>query len=240
MFFMKEPPLNAKYWKSSFAAERLAQVCQSAVRAALLPYSSRMGKRLVAALQYACLGTGALLVSLVAMARFDAEAGRQAGVAAFAAAQAPDQSLWAQGRVRGYQESLALVTDAPVAILRVPDLGLEVPVYATASELHLNRGAALIAGMGLPDKGGNLGIAGHRDGFFRVLKDVKPGQKILVETRLGTHTYRVASTAVVDPTDLAPLADTVDPTITLVTCYPFYYVGAAPQRFIVRGDYDWT
>jgi sortase A len=192
-------------------------------------------------LQHACLFTGALLVSVVAVARLDAEGGRQTAIEKFQAAPLqPDQSLWAPGRVRDWQASLALVTETPVAILRIPDLGLEVPVYESASELHLNRGAGLIAGMGLPDKGGNLGIAGHRDGYFRVLKDAAPGQKIVLETRLGTHTYRVDTTAVVDPADLAPLADTVDPTITLVTCYPFWFLGHAPQRFIVRGSYEWT
>ena len=133
-----------------------------------------------------------------------------------------------------------LVTEAPVAILRVPDLHLEVPVFATDSELHLNRGAGLIAGMGDPDKGGNVGIAGHRDGFFRALKDVKPGQLIEIETRARTHRYRVVSTEIVDPKDVHVLEDTLDPTVTIVTCYPFYFLGSAPQRFIVRGAYEWT
>ena len=137
------------------------------------------------------------------------------------------------------EASLALVTEAPVAILRVPDLHLEVPVFATDSELHLNRGAGLIAGMGDPDKGGNVGIAGHRDGFFRALKDVKPGQLIEIETRARTHRYRVVSTEIVDPKDVHVLEDTLDPTVT-VTCYPFYFLGSAPQRFIVRGAYEWT
>ena len=132
------------------------------------------------------------------------------------------------------------VTEEPIAILRIPDLGLEVPVYASASELYLNRGAGLIEGMGLPDKGGNLGIAGHRDGFFRVLKDVVPGQRIEIETQKRKHSYRVVSTEVVDPSELRVLADTLDPTVTLVTCYPFYFLGSAPQRFIVRGQYEWS
>jgi LPXTG-site transpeptidase (sortase) family protein len=200
-----------------------------------------MTERLLAALQYGCLGVGALLVSMVALARLDGEAGRQSDVEVFArAAAAPDQSLWSPERIRDYESSLPVVTDMPLAILRIPDLALEVPVYATASELHLNRGAGLIAGMGLPDKGGNLGIAGHRDGFFRVLKDIRPGQRIEVETKNRRHRYRVVSTEVVDPTDLRLLADTVDPTITLVTCYPFYFLGSAPQRFVVRGAYDWS
>jgi LPXTG-site transpeptidase (sortase) family protein len=198
-------------------------------------------KRLLAALQYVCFGAGALLVSVVALARLDAEAGREAGIERFAReAAAPDQALWAPERIKDYEASLALVTEAPLAVLRMPDLGLEVPVYATDSELHLNRGAGLIAGMGRPDKGGNLGIAGHRDGFFRVLKDARPGQRIEVETRLRRHVYRVVATEVVDPTALHVLADTADPTVTLVTCYPFYFLGHAPQRFIVRGSYEWT
>jgi LPXTG-site transpeptidase (sortase) family protein len=200
-----------------------------------------MTGRILAALQYGCLGAGIALVSFAALARLDREAGRVAAIEAFTTAPAaPDQSLWSAERVRGYETSLVAVTEPPLAILRMPALGLEVPVYATDSELHLNRGAGLIAGMGLPDKGGNLGIAGHRDGFFRVLKDAAPGQKIEVVTKSRTHVFRVESTQVVDASDLRPLADTLDPTVTLVTCYPFYYVGHAPQRFIVRGTYVWT
>jgi sortase A len=200
-----------------------------------------MRERFLAALQYACLGAGALLVSMVALARLDGEAGRLSAIEAFeASVPAPDQSLWSPERIRDYTASLAAVKDAPLAILRIADLGLEVPVYATDSELHLNRGAGLIAGMGLPDKGGNLGIAGHRDGFFRVLKDAAPGQKIEIVTRNRTHVFRVVSTEVVDATDLRPLADTLEPTVTLVTCYPFYFMGHAPRRFIVRGAYEWT
>lgn len=204
-------------------------------------YSPCMRERIVPAVQFACLGVGTLLVSVVALARLDGELGRQSAIADFAqSTRAPDQSLWSPERIRDYQASLGLVAEAPLAILRIPDLGLEVPVYVSDSELHLNRGAGLIAGMGLPDTGGNVGIAGHRDGYFRVLKDVQPGQRIEVETRLRRHVYRVTSTEVVDPDALHVLADSELPTLTLVTCYPFYFMGHAPQRFIVRGAYEWT
>lgn len=200
-----------------------------------------MNRRLAILLQYGCLAVGALLVSLVAWARLDGEAGRQAAIETFHSVPgSPDQTLWSPERIRGYQESLAVVTETPVAILRVPELHLEVPVYAGDSELYLNRGAGLIAGMGDPDKGGNVGIAGHRDGYFRVLKDVKPGQLIEIETRARTHRYRVVSADVVEQKDVHVLSDSVDPTVTLVTCYPFYFIGSAPQRFIVRGEYVWT
>ena len=202
-----------------------------------------MRERIVKVAQWACLGVGTLLVSMVALARLDGEAGQAGGDCGICVLERrpPDQSLWSPERMRDYQASLGLVTESPLAILRIPDLGLEVPVYATDSELHLNRGAGLIAGMGLPDTGGNVGIAGHRDGFFRVLKDVKPGQRIEIETRLRTSSStgscpRKSSMQ----SALHVLADSAMPTVTLVTCYPFYFLGHAPQRFIVRGTYEWT
>jgi sortase (surface protein transpeptidase) len=73
-----------------------------------------------------------------------------------------------------------------------------------------------------------------------VLKDAAPGQRIEIVTKSRTHVFRVASTEVVEATDLRPLADSLDPTVTLVTCFPFYFIGHAPQRFIVRGTYDWN
>ena len=125
-------------------------------------------------------------------------------------------------------------------MLRIPSLNLEVPVFEHDDELSLNRGAGLIAGMGLPDRGGNVGIAGHRDGYFRVLKDIKVGDLIEIRTRIKLHRYRVTSIDIVDETDNRRLADTELPAVTLVTCYPFYFLGNAPQRFIVAGSYEWS
>ena len=93
--------------------------------------------------------------------------------------------------------------------------------------------------MGTPDTGGNVGIAGHRDGFFRVLKDIKVGDVIEVRTRIKMHRYRVTSIDIVDKTDKRLLADTDEPGVTLVTCYPFYFLGNAPQRYIVAATYVW-
>ena len=110
------------------------------------------------------------------------------------------------------------------------------PVFEGDDEISLNRGAGLIAGMGLPDQGGNIGIAGHRDGYFRALKDIKVGDLIEIRTRIKMHRYRVTSIDIVDKADNRLLADTELPVVTLVTCYPFYFVGSAPQRYIVAGD----
>lgn len=125
----------------------------------------------------------------------------------------------------------------PRAVLRVPSLRLEVPVYAGTSTGVLNRGAGLIEGTALPGSDdGNIGIAAHRDSFFRSLQDVRPGAQLYIDTVQSTRRYRVTSISVVAPQDVAVLADTVGPSVTLVTCYPFHFVGAAPQRFIVRAE----
>jgi len=182
---------------------------------------------------------GALLCSLFALAQADSALGSTNAIEEFAASlNPPDQTLWAAGRVRDYQAAQQSPMKA-VAVLTIPTLKLEVPVFEHDDELSLNRGAGLVAGMGTPDTGGNVGIAGHRDGFFRVLKDIKVGDLIEVRTKIKMHRYRVTSIDIVEKTDKRLLADTDMPGVTLVTCYPFYYLGNAPQRFIVAATYEW-
>lgn len=125
----------------------------------------------------------------------------------------------------------------PRAVLRIPSLALEVPVYAGTSTGVLNRGAGLIEGTAGPgSEDGNIGIAAHRDTFFRSLQGIRPGAQLYIDTVQTTRRYRVTSISVVAPQDVAVLADTGRPSVTLVTCYPFHYVGAAAQRFIVRAE----
>jgi sortase A len=125
-------------------------------------------------------------------------------------------------------------------ILAIPSLGLRTPLYSDTSEVNLNRGAGLIAGMSAPGQGGNLGVASHRDGIFRPLENVQVGAAIEVRTASFHYVYRVTSISVVDRTDVALLRRTDEPVITLVTCYPFRFVGPAPRRFVVRGQLDST
>jgi len=146
----------------------------------------------------------------------------------------PDQTLWSEKRIHEYQQSLALVQDRPEAVLKIDTLDIEVPVYNGTDDLILNRGLGRIIGTARFDQPGNLGLAGHRDGFFRGLKDIEIGDEILLHTDQGTTQYRVDSIVIVEPTDVSVLAPTEKPTLTLVTCYPFYFVGSAPQRFIVK------
>jgi sortase A len=152
--------------------------------------------------------------------------------------QQVDTTLWDSGRIEEYQESLSHDMDPPLAILKVPSLDLEVPVLAGTSELVLNRGVGHIDGTSLPGEAGNVGIAGHRDGYFRGFKDIAEGDLIELETLDGTLTYVISNIYIVDPPDVWVLEHTEVPSLTLVTCYPFYFVGSAPKRFIVRAEFD--
>jgi sortase A len=147
-----------------------------------------------------------------------------------------DTSLWAEDRIEEYTESLEHDFDAPLAILRIPKIKLEVAVLSGTTEFVLNRGVGHIAGTPLPGESGNIGIAGHRDGYFRGLKDVVVGDRIEVETLTASLDYTITELFLVDPPDVWVLEPTEKPSITLVTCYPFYYAGSAPQRYIVRAE----
>lgn len=194
---------------------------------------------------------GGLLVLIYLGARVDARVQRRAGLAEFAAARAAlsqetatvstagpprtlDTSLWAEGRVRAYEESLEMDLGRTLAILRIPKIRLEVPVLEGTDEVTLNRGLGRIPGTARPGGDGNLGLAGHRDGFFRGLKDVDVGDELELETLVGVQSYRIDEIVIVQPEDVQVLEPTPMPSVTLVTCYPFYFVGKAPQRYIVR------
>jgi len=156
-------------------------------------------------------------------------------------AQNRSNSLWDAARIRAYQHTLGVAMTPPEAVLRIPRVGIEVPVFEGTSDLVLNRGVGHISGTALPGQPGNVAgnivIAGHRDGFFRGLKDIAVGDRIELQ-RPGspsqTDIYRVQKIHIVFPSDTSVLHSTDTSTLTLVTCYPFYYVGAAPQRYIVQ------
>ena len=148
----------------------------------------------------------------------------------------PDYALWSSKRIDDYHEGNEQRDDPPLAIMSIDTLDLKVPIYNGTDEINLNRGAGRIKGTAWIDSPGNLGIAGHRDGFFRVLKDIQLGDSINMLTHQGKTEFVVSSITIVDPTDVSVLAPTDESTITLVTCYPFYFVGHAPKRYIVKGE----
>jgi len=146
----------------------------------------------------------------------------------------PNTGNWAASRVSAHRSALGGAL--PRAVLLIPAIGLEVPVYDGATELNLNRGAARIDGTGPFSGEGNLGLAAHRDGYFRALQKVRKGDRIVMLTQRGRLQYWVTNISVVEPDAIEVLDPTDQPTLTLVTCYPFRNVGPAPRRFIVRAE----
>ena len=146
----------------------------------------------------------------------------------------PDRSDWAPGRVAAWKESRTQDMGMPLGVLRIASLSLEVPIWRGTEERELNRGLGLIAGTADLGGSGNIGLAGHRDGFFRVLEGIRKGDEIELEMLAGVRRFAVTDVWIVTPESVWVLDDTPYPSITLVTCYPFYFVGKAPSRFIVR------
>ena len=214
--------------------------------------------KLLRVVQWLLIGAGVVLLGIWAGFRIHASAGRDADLRRFAEAreaarsatpspssrparQLPnelpvDTTLWDEKRIAEYRESLEHDLGPPLAVLRIPTIDLEVAVLAGTGDLVLNRGVGHIEGTAEPGAAGNVGIAGHRDGYFRGLKDVSAGDVLELETLEGTLTYEITETLIVDPPDVWVLAPTDEPTLTLVTCYPFYFAGSAPQRYIVRAQ----
>jgi sortase A len=128
----------------------------------------------------------------------------------------------------------ALAAEDLVGRIEIPRLRLKAVVAEGVSARTLRLAVGHVPGTALPGEDGNVVLAGHRDTFFRPLKDVEPGDAVTLTTAEGRFEYRVEAAEVVAPTRTDLLESTSAPTLTLVTCYPFYLVGSAPDRFIVR------
>jgi sortase A len=151
-------------------------------------------------------------------------------------AESPDFSLWSEQRIKGYEESLGASFTPAIAILRIPKIRVEVPVLEGTDDLSLNRGVGHVADTASPGEIGNVAIAGHRDGFFRGLKDVGLGDTIEMDTQVRTETYIIDQISIIDPRDISVLQPRPRGSLTLITCYPFYFVGSAPQRYVVQAS----
>jgi sortase A len=121
-----------------------------------------------------------------------------------------------------------------IAKLVIPRLDAQLYVLEGDDASELRRGPGHVRGTAMPGHDGNCIIAGHRDTHFRVLKDLRKGDRIILQTRAGEYTYRVDSTQVVSPSNTKSLRPSTDAELHLITCYPFYYLGSAPKRFIVQ------
>jgi sortase A len=171
-----------------------------------------------------------------------------AGVAAlgwcvFAVADARLSQRSARQSLEGLQQAHTLTSPpprrdltrgVPLAELSIPRIHLSAVVLHGSDTLTLRRGLGHIENTAMPGDGGNVAIAGHRDSFFRPLRNVQLGDDIFLDTVHERLHYRVSSRRVVESTEVSVLEATTEPTLTLVTCYPFWLVGQAPDRFVVR------
>ena len=128
----------------------------------------------------------------------------------------------------------AAAPDGLIGRIEIPRLLLSAVVVEGVGKTTLRRAVGHIPGTALPGQAGNIGLAGHRDTFFRPLKDLKIKDQVQLSTLAGNFNYEVESLRVVDPDNVGVLASSGENVLTLVTCYPFYYVGPAPKRWIVR------
>jgi sortase A len=133
-----------------------------------------------------------------------------------------------------HAELPAVAPDGLIGRMEVLRLGVSVVVFEGTSNKTLRRAVGHISGTALPGEAGNIGIAGHRDTFFRPLRNIQPDDVITLTTLRGAYRYRVVSARVVKPDNVAVLDSDKQEVLTLVTCYPFYFVGPAPGGFIVR------
>lgn len=175
-------------------------------------------------IERATLVSGAVLVSLAGLVWADGAAKSRAAIVDFERQQA------------GQQLALSDEVESTLAVLRIESTGMRVPVFDSTSNAALKKGAGHVEGSVRPGGNGNIAIAGHRDTFFRGLKDVEVGTEIEMTTRQGRRIFRVSDLKIVDPLDVSALDPTEDTVLTLITCYPFYYVGPAPDRYIVRAE----
>ena len=131
-------------------------------------------------------------------------------------------------------EAVPIGDGGVIGEIEVPRLGLKAIVVQGDSEKLLRRAVGHLPETALPGEVGNVALAGHRDGLFRPLRNVRPGDLITLRTPEREFQYQVEWTAIVPPTAVRVIQPKSEPALTLVTCFPFYYVGAAPERFVVR------
>jgi sortase A len=174
--------------------------------------------------EWLLLGLGAGCLAIYAFATVEARRFQSETTAAFEKA------------ARAHAPPSRVQTGSIVGMLDLPRLKLSTPVIEGDDDGTLERAVGHLPDTPLPWEGGNSAMAGHRDGLFRPLKNVKVGDEIRFRTTQEEFRYRVTGTSIVAPDDVSVLESTGQASLTLITCYPFHYVGAAPKRFIVHAQ----
>jgi len=150
-----------------------------------------------------------------------------------AAGKALEEQIAAQQHKLSLSRAVAKEGDV-LGRIEIPRLGVKVAILEGTTSQTLRLGVGHIEGTALPGENGNIGIAGHRDTYFRALKDIRTNDEIQIQTATGLSRFAVDSVEIVDPGDIGVLAPSAGPALTLVTCYPFHFIGAAPKRFVVH------
>jgi len=130
----------------------------------------------------------------------------------------------------------AIAPDGLIGRIEIERIGLSAVIFEGIDKATLRRAVGHIPSTALPGHPGNTGLSAHRDSFFRPLRNIRQSDIITITTLRGAYRYRVVSTKVVAPTEVSVLDPSKTEVLTLVTCYPFYFVGSAPNRFIVRAE----
>jgi sortase A len=175
-----------------------------------------------------------LIVGISCLAAYSYAFFERIGSQAYAAWAFEHNSKRASVPSRNMARSEPLSGNSIVGRIWIPKLRLSAMVREGQDARTLRRAVGHIPATPLPGQPGNVGLAGHRDTFFRRLGDLRTGDSIGFSTMDGDFSYEVESLSVVDPEDVAVLAPSQEKVLTMVTCYPFFYIGSAPKRFIVR------
>ncbi len=185
-------------------------------------------------LSFLLVGAGAFLLFRGAHSYLESRWGQNTAEREFENSEppAPAPSPTAPAPVPRYQPR----EGETVAKLMIPRLDAQLYVVEGDDKKALRRGPGHMTGTVMPGGRGNCVIAGHRDTHFRVLKDIRKGDDIVLETHDGEFLYRVKNTRIVSPFNTGPIQPTKNAVLNLITCYPFYYVGNAPKRFIVEAE----
>ena len=171
---------------------------------------------------------GGLAVTYVAMTLLHARLYQEAAVNIL------EKQVSAQQQHKGTQSTAAAKEGDVLGRIEIPRLGMMIAILEGTSAQTLRLGVGHIKGTALPGEAGNSGFAGHRDTFFRPLKDIRTNDEIQIQTATGMSRYQVDWVRVVAPDDTDILDPSTASSLTLITCYPFHLIGAAPERFVVH------
>ena len=178
-----------------------------------------------------------LFLAAIAALIYCTSAGLQAGAAEHAANELVSHSghaAMAGAALRSGATTSTTATSDVIGKIQIPRLRLSAPITTGVGKVELIEGVGHIPGTAFAGGLGTMGLAGHRDTFFRPLRGIQPGMQIRVTGTSGTYRYQVDSTRIVTPEQVDVLETGSEPRLILVTCYPFHYIGAAPKRFIVQ------